>query len=125
MTVKGMIEFFQVTAQTELVEWLEAEMERRRWQPSDLARAAGIDTGTLSNVLNGRRRAGRKVCLALAKALEVPPEWVLRRAGLLPPLPGNEEDATLGELVDIAKRLDKQERQEALEYLLWRYRTSR
>ncbi len=66
-------------------QWIEAELAQRGWKPSDLAREAGINQGTLSNVLNGVRGAGLDFCTRVAEALRLPPEFVLRQACLLPP----------------------------------------
>ena len=110
---------------SDLPTWLEHEMKTRRWRPADLAKAAGIYPATLARVLNGDRKAGPDVCKGLARALEVPPDWVFRLAGLLPELPGTEDDLTLKEINEIAKNLSLDERREAREYLLWRYRSSR
>lgn len=68
----------------DFVNWLEKQLQVRGWKPSDLAHAAKISTGTLSNILNRTRRAGPATCLAIAQALAVPPEQVFRRADLLP-----------------------------------------
>lgn len=102
-------------------EWLEEKLREMGWKPADLARAANIRYATLSRILNGQRNAGPDVCLAVARALKVPPEKVFRRAGLLPPLPASEDDATLKELQDIAQQLSLEKRREVLEYARWRY----
>lgn len=115
------VKYYQM-ATNEFTEWLEKELRNRGWRPADLAHRARVNTGTISNILNGFRRAGPDVCLAIARALKVPPEEVFRRAGLLPPLPAPVDDATLKELEDIVKKLDPEERQEVLEYARWRYR---
>jgi len=107
------------------VRWLEKEMGDRRWKPADLARAAGVHTATVTRILNGDRQVGPDVCRDIARALKLPADWVFRVAGLLPPLPGTEDDLTLKEINEIAKNLSPEERREAREYLLWRYRSSR
>jgi transcriptional regulator with XRE-family HTH domain len=72
--------------------WICAEIVKRGWKASDLARAANVSKGTISDILNERRRPGLDVCVAIARALKYPPEDVLRIAGLLPP------DKGLGDL---------------------------
>lgn len=101
-------------------DWILRELNRRGWTPAELAKRAGVNTGTLSRVLNGERNAGPDLCRSLAKALDEPEEKVFRLAGLLSPLPAG-EDATLHELVEFAKQLSAQDRQELLQYARFRY----
>ena len=77
----NMVECFQMET---FEEWLEAELKTRGWRSAELAREAGIADATLSRILLSTRKAGPKVCVALASALGYPPEYVFRRAGLLP-----------------------------------------
>jgi transcriptional regulator with XRE-family HTH domain len=65
-------------------EWLTNELAQRGWRPADLARHPGISQGQVSNVLNSRRNPGPDTCTAIANALNYPPEYIFRRAGLLP-----------------------------------------
>ena len=104
------------------VEWLEEEMQKRNWRPAELAHAAGLYSATLSRILNGDRQPGPDVCLAIAKAFELPPESVFRMAGLLPMLPGPDRDPMLQEIYDLVRNMNAEERQEILEYTLFRYR---
>lgn len=66
-------------------EWLKQELNERNWQPSDLAKRAGVPTKLLLSLLNSNRRPGVEVSLVIAKALDVPPEDVFRLIGILPP----------------------------------------
>src|SRR5262245_6720168 len=100
------------------IPWLLAELEKRSWRPADLAHRAGLSTGSLSNVLSGNRKAGPDICKAIARACNEPPEKVFRLAGLLPPLPG-EEDELLNEVTETFKRLSPEMRREVLAYALW------
>jgi transcriptional regulator with XRE-family HTH domain len=67
--------------------WLESELQNRGWRLSDLSRKANLDTGSVSRILSGTRNPGPEICLAIAQALNYPPEIVFRHAGLLPPEP--------------------------------------
>lgn len=101
--------------------WILDEVNKRGWTPAELAKRAGINTGTLSRVLNGTRNPGPDLCLAVAKALGEPPEKIFRLAGLLPILPAGEEDQTLKEILDIAKNMSPENRQDLLSYARYRY----
>lgn len=104
------------------VKWLEEEMAARKWRPADLARAGGLYTSTLSKILNEDRQPGPDVCLSIAKAFDIPPDIVFRQAGLLPKLPGPEQDPTFQDILDVVKNMTPKERAELLDYALFRFR---
>ena len=64
--------------------WIEKELNKRNWKPADLARYSGLSRTSISNVLNGNRKAGVTFCNAIANALNIPPEEVMTKANLLP-----------------------------------------
>lgn len=102
--------------------WLEEELSARNWRPADLAKRANIPQATISNILNGNRDIGARVAVAIAEALSLSPEFVFRRAGLLPPQPGPERDPTFQELAEILRNMTEEERREVRDYALWRFR---
>lgn len=67
-------------------DWLMGELDRRDWKQADLARASGLDSAVISNLINGRRNPGQDTCTAIAKGLGYPVETVFRGAGILPKL---------------------------------------
>lgn len=92
--------------------WLEEKLRERGWQPSDLARKANLGNSTVTRILNQSRGAGPEVCAAIAHILQVPPELVFRKAGLLPPKP--EPVPGLEELAYLFEQLEEEKRQLAL-----------
>jgi len=68
-------------------EWLNSELEKRNWSQRELARHAGITSGTISNLISGMRGRGIASLTAIAKALNLPPTSVFRAAGVLPEEP--------------------------------------
>jgi transcriptional regulator with XRE-family HTH domain len=70
----------------EISQWLKQQLEQRSWSSSELARRAGLSQSSVSHVLTGRQVPGLEFCKGVAKALEMPPEEMLRLAGHLPPL---------------------------------------
>lgn len=104
------------------VQWLDEELAQRNWRQADLARAAGISTGALSHIYSGARSIGPDVANAIAKGLNLPPDFVFRQAGLLPEIPGPDRDPTLTEIIEVMRNLPPDERREVLDYALFRYK---
>jgi transcriptional regulator with XRE-family HTH domain len=65
-------------------QWLRDEIRVRRMSQAELARRANLSPAAVSKTLNQKSFPGWEACLAYAKALGLPPETVLRAAGLLP-----------------------------------------
>lgn len=65
--------------------WLLKELKGRNISQSDLARLAGLGSGTISNIMSGNRKVGQETLNKIAGALRLPPELVYEKAGLLPP----------------------------------------
>ncbi len=63
--------------------WVEDELARRGWTHSEAARRGGISSTAVDRVVKGYS-PGLEVCRALARALDLPLETVLRYAGILP-----------------------------------------
>lgn len=106
-------------------EWLQEELEKRGWSQSELARRSGLTRQTINTLIKGRSEPQAETCLAIARGLNVPPETVLRAADLLPELPVPDRDPTLQELMDLMKRMSQEEREEILQYALFRFRRRR
>jgi len=70
----------------DFVIWLDKQLSDRNWSDHQLARKAGISHSVISKA---RRGISPKwdACVAIATALDLPPEVVFRQVGLLPPLP--------------------------------------
>jgi len=54
-----------MTKRIEFVNWLHKQLQARRWKQTDLARAAGIDSGTMSRIMSGERGVGPDTCIGL------------------------------------------------------------
>ena len=72
--------------ETNFAEWLQVEMDQRGMNATDLSRAAHKDPAIISRILRQERTPASETCLAIATALKIPAEIVLRAAGHLPPL---------------------------------------
>ena len=102
--------------------YLNGELEKRGWSQRELARRAGLSPTSISEVMAGKRGPGRRVCQAVAQALQVPPERILLEAGILEPLP---DSVLFHELTTIAKQLSEQNQQKLVEYAQFLLQTER
>lgn len=93
-------------------DWIYAELGQRGWSQADLARASGITSGGMSRLLSEQRVPSSDTCLGIARAFDIPPETVLRKAGLLPPLKENNERTR--ELKHVFDQLDNHHQELAL-----------
>lgn len=94
--------------------WLSDELAKRDWSQRKLALKSGISQALVSMVLAGDARPTAEFCNKVAQAFSESPEKVLRMAGLLPPI--DEDDPTFQELIELARNLTLEQRQELLKY---------
>ena len=77
---------------SDFIAWIENELQIRNWRQADLAKRAHLDSAAVSMLISGRRKPGEVTCKAIANALGYPTEYVMRQAGLLPPIPDENPD---------------------------------
>ena len=113
-----------VSNTTEFVLWIESEMRKRGMNQSDVARAGNVTRSAINKVLTRSQKPGPAVCAAFAKAFDLPPEEVLRRAGLIPSAPAGhavfEERARY-----LFNNLPEPDQQEVIEYMQYRLQKAR
>lgn len=73
---------------TSFPDWLNKELADREMSPAELSRLMKKDQGIVSRILRGERSVGNDTLIAIAHALNIPPETVFRAAGILPPSAG-------------------------------------
>lgn len=100
----------------EFAAWLNEELAARAWDYATLARQSGLADATISNVVNCKREPGIEFCRSVAAAFGLRDVDVLRKAGLIDPVPGpavvEEERAT-----HLIRRMSPAGRQAAIEIL--------
>lgn len=97
-------------------DWLLTTLEEKEWSQADLARHAKVSRTAISDAISGKRNVGKDLGLALARALNVPPDEIFRAAGLLPPT--KDSDDTLKRIDHLYHTLeDPANKQKALEFL--------
>lgn len=93
--------------------WLQAEMDKRGMNQTDLARKGNFNPASLSRVLSGTRKLGADMAVGIARALHMRPERVMFQAGLIPTLPL--EDDLIEEMDALLEGWSTKERQQWLE----------
>ena len=87
-------------------DWVQNELNKRNWSHADLARRSGITQTHISRIMSQMRKPGPDALLNIAKAFQIAPEEVMRRAGLLP----SSANALLDEqqlLQELHKKIDR------------------
>jgi transcriptional regulator with XRE-family HTH domain len=106
-------------------EWLEKELNLRGWTRVEFARRSGISRPHVGRLINDKRKPGPGTCAAIAKALDMPVEEVLRVAQDIEI--GSEADNRVARLVHLATQLldqdDIAELEDVAEAKLRRQRT--
>ncbi len=97
----------------DLSSWLARQIEERSWSARELARRADVSHTPVVRAVSGQSVPSPEICIAVARALEVPPEVVLRMAGHLPAVPAEVEDER--EVIGLYRRLDGPVRRSILE----------
>ena len=92
-----------VGEQINFSEWLQAEMNKRGWSQSDLARVADLNRAVINKLLKGKSHPQPSTLEAISRALKIPVETTYRAAGLLPASP--DHDDTIEEAIYVLKNI--------------------
>lgn len=104
-------------------EWLNNQLMGRDWKPADLARTSKLDSGVISNLLNGKRNPGVDTSKAISAALDIPLEEVYRMARILPPK--SDTDTFIDGVIHLMTQLPTNDKKDVLEYVRLRHRLAR
>jgi len=85
-------------------DWAEEELERRNLTWYAVERKAGLSSGAISKRVDAQRPT-ETTCTAIAQVFGVPPEWVFRKAGILP----RAGDPRRQDLIDVLKYLQDED----------------
>jgi len=96
-------------------EWLIDELRLREMSQADLARKSNLTTGGVSNLINQVRKPNPETCIAIARALNIPPETVFRKAGILQT--DKEKDELTEEAEFLLKQLPDFQRRQAIDFI--------
>ncbi len=75
-----------------------------------------VSHSSISEVLQGKTPPSEKFCVGVAKGLGLPPEFVLRKAGHLPPAPGDTNSLTLREIWLALQQMSEEQLREVRRY---------
>jgi transcriptional regulator with XRE-family HTH domain len=106
-----------MTLEHDFVDWLYSEIASKGWTNNELARRAGVTSSAMSLLLNKKNNPGLETCVGIAEALGYPPEYVLRKAGLIPPLPASPDDERIKEVREIMRNLPEDDQEEIRQYI--------
>ncbi len=106
-------------SEQDFILWLREEIRNRGWKQADFARKASLAPSTVSMVLKMQKSPGMSFCRRTAKALNLPPDEILIKAGYLPNTEREiEEDKTFQQIIEVVRDLSPHQRQDVYEYLL-------
>jgi transcriptional regulator with XRE-family HTH domain len=101
---------------TDFPDWLQSELDKRRWSQADLAYSAGISRAVVNKLLNRKTYPQPDTLQAIARAFKIPVETVYRAAGLLPQ--ETETDAFTAEILHKLKLIKSPKRRKTALRLL-------
>lgn len=93
-------------------QWLIYELNTRGISQAELARMAGVSNTAISDAISMKHPPGFKLCAAIADALGLSPEFVFRKAGLLPPVGVVNDSEHLDDFREILRHLTPEEVEE-------------
>ena len=94
--------------------WLQEQLNARGWGQADLANRAGINRQVIWGWLNRRKKPTEEYLVKVANAFEIPPQEILRVAGVLPMEPNH--DAITEAILHLIGDLDSATKIDVLEY---------
>lgn len=98
--------------------WLVEEIKRRFSHQGAFAEKIGVSHAYTSRILSGSKSPSVDFLVKAAVALDISPVLVLTRAGVLPPT-SLDDDPALQEIIELARTLTPEQRQEVIQYIFF------
>ena len=89
--------------------WLQSELDKRNWRPTDLAKRSRISDAAVSRILRGERNADTETLLSFANVFQISPLTIFRKAGLLPE---GEDESNFSDYQYLLSQLTPEEQEE-------------
>jgi transcriptional regulator with XRE-family HTH domain len=96
-------------------QWLDARLHDADLTDYALAQKAGITHSVISRARSGQQGIGYEAGVAIAQALDLPPEIVLRKLELLPPAGPNRRSVLIDEMLSVFPDLSDADQEELLQ----------
>lgn len=93
----------------DFIDWLNKELINKGWNNTELVKRSGLANSTVSMALSKQSNIGYNFCVGVGRALNIPPEMLMRKAGLLPTL--TIEDAYLEKVTFLIDQLSEEKKQ--------------
>lgn len=100
----------------DFADWVVKELRSRDWSQADLSRSSGLTRGGISNLINRVRQPNPDTCRAIARALDLPYEVVLQKAGILPK-ESDKNDPRLKIIEYLVSQLDQDDQDEVIAFI--------
>lgn len=94
--------------------WVQNQLDERGWKQADLARKTGLNSGYISQVMNGVRSPGVEFCAALARAFNMRDSDVMKVAGLVSSNAPDDQPPSLRELISRFAQLSDADQENVL-----------
>jgi len=104
-----------VSMEINFSEWLIQQMDERGWTKADLTRNAKLSSGTISNIISGRRSPGIDTCRKIARAFQMPARMVLTAAGWVDAERGRTDSQDIA--LHLFNSLSEQDQAEVIEFM--------
>ncbi len=99
----------------EFFNWLDVRMKDLDLSDSELANKAGISHSVISKARHQIQGIGWDAAVAIANAINMPPEIVLRKVELLPPATSQRTSPVVDEMVNLFSNLGEDDQEELLQ----------
>lgn len=109
-------------------DWVKEQLKTRHWSIRELSRQSGVSHPMLSQGMSGKANLSADSVIKIAQALNVAPETALRLAGFLSaeaefsPADESVRDVAIQEIIELAKNMTPENKQDLLDYARFRYR---
>ena len=106
------VPFLYAMTNNRLPHWINQKLQERGWSQNQLAREAGLTKSQVSRIVNEKTPSNHEAH-SLGRALNVPPETIMRLAGQLPPSPNHNDKSD--EMMQIFSGLADDDQDEILQ----------
>lgn len=97
--------------------WLQNQLDDRNWKQADFARRTGVNSGYVSQIMNGVRSPGVEFCQKVARAFGIRDVDVMKIAGLAASPAQDDATPSLRELITKFAQLSDEDQESVLKHV--------